>query len=220
MLIPAALILLVVGLAYVKSHGQPYSQEIDAALIPSYTAVELDFERQHGENSLPMAGSAILDVDGDSIPELFLGGGEGQADALFRYSLGGFEAIDAAGGITKLASDATYGRPYSNLARLALAADQPAEAERMLRRATELGPANPVAHINLGAVLLRRDRPGEALAPFERAVELAPGMGAAWRGLGHALARSDRTAEAAVALRRALALDPADDLARRLLERL
>ena len=109
MLVPAALILAVVGLAYVKSHGQPYPQEIDATLIPAYTAVELDFDRHHADGSLPMAGSAILDVDGDSIPELFLGGGEGQADGLFRFSLGGFEAIDGAGGISKPASDATYG---------------------------------------------------------------------------------------------------------------
>jgi len=119
-----------------------------------------------------------------------------------------------------IAADAAYGRPYSNLARLAVAADQLEEAERLLRRATELGPANPVAHVNLGAVLLRRDRPEEALQAFERAAELAPGLGAAWRGLGHALARSGRADEAAVALRRALALDPTDELARRLLESL
>ena len=109
LVIPVALILGVVVLSYLKSHGQPYSQDIDEALIPTYTAVTLDFVRQHDEGALPMAGSAIIDIDGDSVPELFLGGGRHQPDALFRYTPDGFIAIQDAGGISKTLSDASYG---------------------------------------------------------------------------------------------------------------
>ncbi len=109
LVIPVALVLGVVVLSYVKSHGQPYSQDIDEALIPVYAAISLDFVHEHGAGALPMAGSAIIDIDNDSVPELFLGGGRHQPDALFRYTEDGFVAIQGAGGITKILSDASYG---------------------------------------------------------------------------------------------------------------
>jgi hypothetical protein len=109
LVIPLALALGVVLLSYVKSHGQPYSQEIDEALIPTYSAASLDFVHEYREGALPMAGSAIIDIDGDSVPELFLGGGRHQADSLFRYTTDGFIAVEDAGGVSKTLSDASYG---------------------------------------------------------------------------------------------------------------
>jgi tetratricopeptide (TPR) repeat protein len=99
--------------------------------------------------------------------------------------------------------DPTYGRPWSNLGRLALAEGDLERAERCLRRAAELGRGNAIAHANLGALLLKRERPLEALASFERATRLAPGMGGAWRGAAKANLALERYAEAAESLRRA-----------------
>ncbi len=103
------LIVGVVSLSYFKSHGQPYSQEIDAKLIPIFTPASLDFVHVHDENALPMIASAIIDIDGDSIPEVFLGGGRRQPDAVFRYTETGFVAVEDAAGISKDLADASYG---------------------------------------------------------------------------------------------------------------
>jgi len=112
MVVLALLLTLIVGvisLSYLKSHGQPYSQEIDAKLIPIFTPASLDFVHVHDESALPMIASAIIDIDGDLIPELFLGGGRHQPDAVFRYTETGFVAIEGAGAITKDLADASYG---------------------------------------------------------------------------------------------------------------
>jgi len=59
--------------------------------------------------SLPFMASAAIDVDGDGVDEIFLGGGKGQADAIFRLEsvAGGFGRLDFA--FPKEAADATHG---------------------------------------------------------------------------------------------------------------
>jgi len=73
---------------------------------------ELPFAHEHTGNldaSLPFMGLSAVDVDGDGVDEIFVGGGHGQDDALFRFTGAGFEPIAAAGGFTKGATDATFG---------------------------------------------------------------------------------------------------------------
>ncbi|MBM3990970.1 MAG: tetratricopeptide repeat protein [Planctomycetes bacterium] len=82
--------------------------------------------------------------------------------------------------------DPNYGRPWSNLGRLALAEGDLERAERCLRRAAELGRGNALAHANLGALLLRREKFAEAASSYEEATRRAPGMAHAWRGLAKA----------------------------------
>ncbi len=82
--------------------------------------------------------------------------------------------------------DPNYGRPWSNLGRIALADGDLERAERCLRRAAELGRGNALAHANLGALLLRREKFAEAAASYDEATRRAPGMALAWRGLGKA----------------------------------
>ncbi len=108
-LIPLLLICVVATLSYVKSHGQPYSQEIDEGLIPKFSPAALDFTHEFDSTSLPMIGSCIIDIDGDRVPELFLGGGKNQADAIFRFSNGAFAPVENCAGIQKTLPDATYG---------------------------------------------------------------------------------------------------------------
>ena len=60
----------------------------------SFTAAELPFHHQIDlDQSLPFMGSAAVDVDGDKIDEVFLGGGRNQDDALFKYKNGAFEKL-------------------------------------------------------------------------------------------------------------------------------
>lgn len=109
LLIPLGLLCAFTAMSYMKSDGQPYSQEIDEALIPIYSPASLNFTHQYDSSSLPMIASCIIDIDGDHIPELFLGGGKDQGDGFFRFSNGGFAPIENCAGVDKTTPDATYG---------------------------------------------------------------------------------------------------------------
>lgn len=106
--------------------------------------------------------------------------------------------------------DPSYGRPWSNLGRLALADGDVAEAERCFRRAIELGRGNVVARINLGAVLLRQERWAEAASVYRIATQLAPGMVAGWRGLAKACRAMKDPYAAEEAARKGRELSPDD----------
>lgn len=56
-----------------------------------FTRAELDFTHKFdAETMLPFLASAAFDANGDNRPELFLGGGDGQADAIFEFVNGKF----------------------------------------------------------------------------------------------------------------------------------
>ena len=58
-------------------------------------------------DSLPFLASAAIDIDGDGTDELFLGGGDAQADAMFAFNNGAFKKLPL--NFTKEAVDATHG---------------------------------------------------------------------------------------------------------------
>ncbi len=71
----------------------------------------LDFTHAFdAEAMLPFLASAAFDMDGDTRPELFLGGGVGQADALFKYVDGAFKRTDVV--FEKLDTAATHGAAH------------------------------------------------------------------------------------------------------------
>ncbi len=70
------------------------------ATLPFIHVADLD-------NSLPFLGSAAFDADGDGVDELFLGGGDTQADKLFKFDNGGFVALNY--NFPKDSVDATHG---------------------------------------------------------------------------------------------------------------
>ena len=108
-----------------------------------------------------------------------------------------------------IAIDPTYGRPHSNLGRIALEVDgDPRAALEHFELAARLGPGNPTAWINLGSMQLRIDDPQGAATSYGRATTLAPGSATAWRGLGRSLADLGRVDESRAALRRAADLVP------------
>ena len=65
---------------------------------------------QHGnlEKSLPFMGITTIDINGDDIDEIAIGGGQGQKDSLFQYTPTGFQPFPASG-LDKKNSDATFG---------------------------------------------------------------------------------------------------------------
>ena len=74
----------------------------------SFKAVSLPFTHEADlKNSLPFLASAAIDIDGDGTDELFLGGGDAQADAMFAFNNGGFKKLPLS--FAKDAVDATHG---------------------------------------------------------------------------------------------------------------
>jgi hypothetical protein len=55
-LILIAIVAAVVIVAFTKANSQPYSQDIEASLVPEYSEVLLDFGHRYASTSLPMAG--------------------------------------------------------------------------------------------------------------------------------------------------------------------
>ena len=97
--------------------------------IPTYDTVELDHSQSHKDaTSLPFTASAAIDLDGDGVQELFIGGGHQQADVMYRFSGGTFTRIADAAGVTK-ASDAS-----STLGALALDADKDGDEDLIVTR--------------------------------------------------------------------------------------
>ena len=74
----------------------------------SFTAVDLPFVHEADlVNSLPFLASAALDINGDGQDELFLGGGNTQADHIFEFKNNRFEKLPLT--FDKESVDATHG---------------------------------------------------------------------------------------------------------------
>lgn len=109
------LVILVLGLfvfitvRFTKDAGVDYDVSTQDIIIPKFTTVELPFE-QTLDNSvtLPFAAGAVIDINGDGIEELFLGGSRTQNDALFSFNNGQFSVIKDSG-IQKTDGEASHG---------------------------------------------------------------------------------------------------------------
>lgn len=85
-----------VGWYFYNDTKDPYVKPCDFSvadsLIPKFTEVALPFKHRFNESkSLPSLGSAIIDIDGDGIDEIFIGGGYDQQDALLKFNKNKFE---------------------------------------------------------------------------------------------------------------------------------
>ncbi|MBH0207960.1 MAG: CRTAC1 family protein [Nitrospira sp.] len=72
-----------------------------------FTPVPVDFTHTWAEGAHPFTGAAVIDVEGDGTFEVFVGGGEGQRDALLSYRDGRLVNIEPGTGLSK--NSATYG---------------------------------------------------------------------------------------------------------------
>jgi len=104
-----AIIALAAGLA-IYDRQIDYDVDLMGTVIPQFQEVPVPFTNTNkGEASLPFMASAIIDVDGDGREELFLGGGRGQNDALFRFKDKIFQPVENTFTLEKAVDDASYG---------------------------------------------------------------------------------------------------------------
>jgi hypothetical protein len=78
--------------------------------VPTFVTVELPHDHIYSdETALPVNSGAAIDVNGDGVDELFLGGGHGQEDVLYKFNGKGFVAVSNAAGIDKPGGGASLG---------------------------------------------------------------------------------------------------------------
>jgi hypothetical protein len=80
-----------------------------ATLTPpsAFAPVPVDFTHTWTKGTHPFTGAAVIDVDGDGTFEVFVGGGDGQRDALLSYRNGRLVNIENGTGLSN--TSATYG---------------------------------------------------------------------------------------------------------------
>jgi len=92
-----------------RDRANKYSSELKGLQVPQFDEQSIDFEPTYdGTLTLPFTASAIVDIDGDGIEELFIGGGINQQDALFQFRNGAFVDITEKAGWTKETPDKTF----------------------------------------------------------------------------------------------------------------
>ncbi len=72
-----------------------------------FTPVPVEFTHTWTKGTHPFTGAAVIDVDGNGTFEIFVGGGEGQRDALLSYRNGHLVDIENGTGLSN--TSATYG---------------------------------------------------------------------------------------------------------------
>ncbi len=101
-----------VGMAAYTINDRRVDYDIDLGdtIVPAFNLIEVPFDQQHSDaTSLPITGSAAIDIDGDGAEELFIGGGFQQENGLFRFKDGAFVPIDGQAGLTKPADGTALG---------------------------------------------------------------------------------------------------------------
>ena len=107
LLIPVALVALI-AIRFKMDANIDYDVSTENVTIPKFAEVEIDFEHVYKKaTSIQTAGGAIVNVDNQGAEEVFLGGGEGQDDRLFRFVHGKFMDITSEVGFEKTETDAT-----------------------------------------------------------------------------------------------------------------
>lgn len=90
------------------SVSDKYDVSIESDKIPEFSSVPLNFVHQYnGEKSLPIAPSALIDIDNDNIDEVFFGGGMTQEDAIYAYRNNEFVLISEEVGLPKKGNTTT-----------------------------------------------------------------------------------------------------------------
>ncbi len=110
--IPIVLLVIVAAvfvLSYIKANPNPYADNKPDTLVPQFQEVEFNHTHQYnGADYLPVMGSAIIDIDNDGTPEVFIGGGVGQDDSVYRFDGDKFQKLTDIT-FNKKDADATYG---------------------------------------------------------------------------------------------------------------
>ncbi len=107
LLIPVAVVLLIV-VRFKLDANIPYDVSTEGITIPKFTESDIDFTHVYKKDTaIQSTGGAVINVDNQGAEELFLGGGEGQSDIIFRFVDGSFKDITAETGYEKESKEAT-----------------------------------------------------------------------------------------------------------------
>lgn len=106
------IILLIGGLFWLTANDRAIDYEVDThgLTTPSFTEQTINFEPSYDKNrTIPFTASAVIDINGDGIEEVFFGGGMDQNDAFYQFIDGSFQDITAKTGWSKQTPDKTFG---------------------------------------------------------------------------------------------------------------
>lgn len=107
-LLIAAMMLMVVIMQRMDAQID-YEVSTDGIEIPTFDAIDIPYDQSHDNNTtLPFAASGVIDIDGDGVEELFLGGSRSQPDGIFRFDKGNFTEVSNSG-INKENGEASHG---------------------------------------------------------------------------------------------------------------
>ncbi len=69
-----------------EADDAPLPESERAFVVPTFRELDWDAEHEWEDDTVfPFVGAGVIDVDGDGLDELFVGGSQDQADALWRY---------------------------------------------------------------------------------------------------------------------------------------
>ncbi|MEM7357515.1 MAG: VCBS repeat-containing protein [Pseudomonadota bacterium] len=105
-------VLLILGLFWLTASDRAidYDVSTEGVAIPKFVEQTIDFVPTYDKTkTIPFTASAIIDIDGDGIDEVFLGGGMDQQDAFYKFADGQFVDISADAGWKKATPDKTFG---------------------------------------------------------------------------------------------------------------
>ncbi|MDA8869855.1 VCBS repeat-containing protein [Rhizobiaceae bacterium] len=105
-----AMMMIVMAAYTINDRRIDYDVALGDTVLPAFDHVEVPFDQDYdGSKSLPITGSAVIDIDGDGTEELFIGGGFQQQNGLFRFVDGEFQPVDGQAGLTKPADGTALG---------------------------------------------------------------------------------------------------------------
>lgn len=111
---PATMTLAVLALGACVPRFEDTHTTTTRVTVSPFLEIPSPFTHVWSEPSHPFTGAAVTDIDGDGAFEIFVGGGEGQADALLSYKDGKFVDVIAGTGLSNTA-EATYGAASSDM---------------------------------------------------------------------------------------------------------
>ena len=105
-----ALMMIMMATYTIMDRRVDYTVELGDTIIPKFDHVEVPFNQKHSDaTSLPITGSAAIDIDGDGTEELFIGGSFQQQNGLFKFENGAFIPVNGQAGLTKPADGTAFG---------------------------------------------------------------------------------------------------------------
>ena len=109
----AVCIVILIGALFLYSHTHTDKYDVELSnqtAVPTFRSVPINFTHFYAKDiSLPLAPSALIDINNDAVDEVFFGGGLDQQDALFSYQNDAFTDIIRSTGIPRKKNFTTLG---------------------------------------------------------------------------------------------------------------